>query len=171
MTTLYLLSVWLHILAAVVWLGGIFFLVLVLVPVMRKEPDERRKALFLYAVGEQFRRISWTALGLIFVSGIFNLAYRGFGLSDVWNGRLWQGPFGRAFAVKFTLFILVIILSALHDFVIGPKSTRLWEERPDDPRVLRLRRQAGWIGRITMVLALLIVLMAVMMVRGWPGFR
>jgi putative copper resistance protein D len=33
---LYLLSVWLHIMAAVVWIGGTIFLVIVLVPAIRR---------------------------------------------------------------------------------------------------------------------------------------
>ncbi|MDQ7028707.1 MAG: CopD family protein [Ardenticatenia bacterium] len=168
MRLLYLISVWLHILMAVIWLGGILFLVLVLVPVTRRWGDRRRTARFIHEVGEQFRWIGWVGFGMLLMSGLFNLAYRGYGWADVVSGRLWQGPFGRALAIKLALFGVVVVLSALHDFVIGPRTTRLWEEHPDDPQVARLRRQSRWIGRINLMLALLIVWMAIFMVRGWP---
>lgn len=168
MKTVYLLSVWLHILSAVIWLGGILFLVLVLVPVMRREPDRRRFAALVHAVGEQFRWIGWGCFGLLVLSGTVNLAYRGFDWADLWSGRLWQGPFGRALAIKLFLFALVLILSALHDFAIGPRATRLGRVQPDDPQAVRLNAQARWIGRINLILALGIMFMAVVLVRGWP---
>jgi len=39
---------------------------------------------------------------------------------------------------------------------------------PDSPAAQSLRRQASWLGRANVVLAVVIVLVAVSLVRGWP---
>ncbi|MDR7550880.1 MAG: hypothetical protein QN131_13230 [Armatimonadota bacterium] len=60
------------------------------------------------------------------------------------------------------------------DFVIGPASTRLTLAGHDgappqpDRRALALRRAAAWIGRLNLLLALAVLLLAVALVRGLP---
>ena len=51
---LYQLSVFLHILSAIVWIGGMLFLPLVVVPATRGLPSAERAALF-GVVGRRFR--------------------------------------------------------------------------------------------------------------------
>lgn len=167
MKALYLISVWLHILAAMLWLGGMLYLVFVLVPVLRRQAYGGIAGRFLHEMGVQFRNLGWFCFALLLASGTFNLAYRGFGWADIWNGRLWQGPFGHAFAIKMILFALILVASALHDFWIGPKATAAMRQNPTAPETMRLRRQAGLFGRLNLLLGLFVVFMAVMMVRGW----
>ncbi len=168
MRGLYLLSVWLHVLAATIWLGGTIFLALVLVPITRRLEYRGIAGSLIHQVGVRFRLLGWICLGLLVVSGILNVAYRGFGWADLWSGRLWQGPFGRALGIKLLLVALILLLSALHDFFIGPRATILWQTQPTSPATQRLRRQAGWIGRINLLLALVVVALGVILVRGWP---
>jgi putative copper export protein len=66
MLGIYLLSVWLHIMAAVVWVGGTIFLVIVLVPAIRR-PEFGGFAVAL---------IRFTALLLISVFHDFSLGPR-----------------------------------------------------------------------------------------------
>lgn len=55
MHTLYLVSVWLHIVAAMTWIGGMIFLVAVLVPMLRR-PERRAQAAELFGIlGVRFR--------------------------------------------------------------------------------------------------------------------
>ena len=51
---LYRLLVLVHLLAACVWVGGISFFALVLVPVLRRQRDTRA-AVLVQAVGRRFR--------------------------------------------------------------------------------------------------------------------
>src|SRR5690606_8596520 len=84
MTGLYLTSVTIHVLAALLWLGGMFFLAAVGAPVLRKvEPPSLRAELF-QKLGEQFRRVGWAAIGVLIVTGIINLYFRGLLRAEVW---------------------------------------------------------------------------------------
>lgn len=166
MQTLYILSVWLHILAAIIWLGGMLFLVLVLVPVLRRQEYRGVAGSLIHWTGVRFRWVGWVCLALLLASGMLNLGFRGFTWQDLWTGRLWQGPFGRALGVKLLLVALILLLSVLHDFVIGPRATASWQRAPEAVETRRLRRTASWIGRLNLVLGLIVVLLGVLLVRG-----
>ncbi len=166
MRTLYHLSVWLHVLGASLWLGGMLFLVLVMLPVTRQGEWRQMAASLVRRTGIRFRDVSWVAFAFLLLSGIFNLAYRGYTWADLFSGRLWQGGFGHTLAWKLSLFAAVLLTSALHDFVVGPRATRLWQEEPGGSSARTWRRAAAWMGRLNLLLGVLIVFLAVAMVRG-----
>lgn len=168
---LYLLSVWIHILAAITWIGGMFFLVLVVVPWLRRG-DRASAVAFLRDTGLRFRTVGWACFAILLATGIFNLWSRGVRLSDFGNAT-WRGsPFGRAVLDKLTVFALVLIASAIHDFIVGPRATRAaagGEAAATDPGEMeRMRRWASRLGRLNALLALVLVALGVILVRGWP---
>ncbi len=165
---MYHLSVFLHILAAVVWVGGMLFLALVGIPVLRGLP-ERPRAELVSRMGERFRPVAWLCIVLLVLTGIFNLAYRGVSWESVATGHLWRSPFGQVLAWKLGFVLVLVALSAVHDFHFGPLSTRLVRSAEPDPRTSSiLRRRAAWIGRLNTLLALAVLALAVMLVRGLP---
>lgn len=168
MHALYLLSVWLHILTATLWIGGMLFLAFVLVPVIRRLKDREAAVALVHETGVRFRFVGWGCLGLLLLTGIVNLISRGFGWRDVWSGRILEGPFGQALGLKLLLVAIILLISLLHDFVVGPQATALGQVNPASPRAVRLRRQASWLGRLNLLLAFAVVALGVMLVRGWP---
>ena len=56
-----ILLVWLHVLAAVIWIGGTIFLSVVLVPVFKREPFASQKALLVRTIARRFRVVVWSA--------------------------------------------------------------------------------------------------------------
>src|SRR5687768_15353674 len=108
MRGLYLVSVWLHVIAAAAWVGALVFLAAVLVPVLRRGDDATR-ARVLRQSGPALRALGWTAFAVLLLTGVANLAGRGYELADA-TGRLWWGPFGQAFAWKMGLFAVVLAL-------------------------------------------------------------
>ncbi|HXH11811.1 MAG TPA: DUF4149 domain-containing protein [Alphaproteobacteria bacterium] len=168
MQLLYLLSVWLHILVAAIWVGGMVFLSLVLVPVVRRAEYRGMAASLIRYTGVRFRWVGWACLGVLLVTGPFNLAYRGMTWEDVWSGRLWHGSYGGVLGVKLLLVSLILCLSGLHDFVLGPRASALWQSDPMEPEAGRVRRQAGWIGRLNLILGLGAMACGVMLGRGVP---
>lgn len=160
---LYQLSVFVHILSAIVWIGGMLFLALVVVPVTRGLPPAERAALF-GAVGRRFRAVGWVCIGLLLVTGVVNTTYRGVTWENVLTADLWSTPFGRVLALKLGVVAVMLALSVYHDFVIGPRSVRV--VMGDEAQ--RLRRIASHVGRVEAILALLVVALAVVLVRGLP---
>lgn len=144
------------------------FLTMVIVPVMRKPEYQSFSARLFHQTGLKFRTIGWSCLILFLISGIFNLVFRAGGWQPLHTAQFWQGYFGETLLVKLILFAFILILSAIHDFYMGPKATRLWQEDPHSPRAKTLRKGASWFGRINLLLGLIIVYLAVGMVRGWP---
>jgi len=165
---LYLIAVWLHILAAAIWIGGMVFLSLVLVPVVRCPEYRGVAACLIRRTGLRFRWVGWTCLGVLLSTGTLNLVYRGMTWADVWSGRLWHGSSGGILGIKLLLVGLILCLSGLHDFVIGPRALALWQSNPLEPKAGRVRRQAGWIGRLNLILGLGAMACGVMLVRGVP---
>lgn len=153
---LYQISVWIHIIAATVWVGGMLFLVLVLFPLLRKSDKEDNHEL-IYKVGKRFRRIGWVSLFILFISGILNI-YFSFGLN---LREIFISEFGNILQLKLTVFLLIIIVSFIHDFITGPiirKSTGKKREK--------WRRVTRYLGLTNLFLGLLIVFLGVILVRG-----
>lgn len=166
---MYHLSVFVHVLSAVVWIGGLLFLALAAIPVARKLPEPLR-AEVVADLGHHFRPVAWACILLLVASGIANLAYRGVTWESVVTGRLWQSPFGQVLAWKLALVAAMVVLSAWHDFSLGPKSTELARRANpgDEPQRAALRRRAAWVGRVNALLAVGVLAAAVMLVRGLP---
>jgi uncharacterized membrane protein len=129
---------WIHVLSAITWVGGMLFIALVLVPTARAFDDGGLRTRLLQESGYRFRTIGWIALALLVVTGLLNL---------------WFQPFlAPQFHWKLGFVVLALILSALHDWVLGPRAAL-----PGADPSVRLR--ASWIARVNVVVALAVVLL------------
>jgi copper resistance protein D len=164
MTTLYFTSVTLHVLAALVWLGGMFFLALVGGPVLRGvEPPQLRAALYR-GLGRRFRTVGWMAIAVLLITGVVNLWYRGLmQWSLLSTPEFWSTNLGRALGWKLATVALMLLFSALHDFVFGPRSVRL---APGSAEAVVNRRWSAWMARINAGVGLVLVIAAVRLARG-----
>jgi uncharacterized membrane protein len=167
MRWLYLTSVWLHLLAAITWIGGMFFLVLVVVPWLRSGARVDAGA-FLRETGARFRTVGWSCFAILLVTGLVNLWARGVRPADLLSPAWLGSPFGRAVGLKLLVFALVLGVSGIHDFVLGPRATAAIERDPRSAEAQRVRRQASLLGRVNVLLALCLVALGVVLVRGWP---
>lgn len=168
MHALYILSVWLHLLAAMTWIGGMVFLALVLVPACRLPAYQGIATSLVHVTGVRFRVVGWICLGVLLLTGTFNLAYRGLGLSALLSGPAPFGFFGQILRIKLPVVAAIFLISARHDFVIGPRATAVGSTDPASAEARRLRAWASWMGRVNLLLGLAVVALGVMLVRGWP---
>ena len=124
---MYYISLYIHILSAIFWIGGMLFTVAVLVPASRHKIIEPNRGTFFKIIGEKFSRISWILFLILIISGITNLTTRGFDLRLFFDPGFWQAGFGYFLGIKLIIFSIVLIISGLHDFYFGPKAAKLME--------------------------------------------
>jgi len=161
---MYQILVFLHVIAAVTWLGGMLFLLVVMIPLARRNETVGFGA--LRQAAEKFLPIAWAAKVVLAGSGAY-LAW------EYWNIRpelFFTGDthFVQYLQMKTGLFVIVVLLSLAHDFWLGPRMMdRLAEARasgaplPTGPSRLFVQ----WAARVNLVLAVWIVAFAIWMTR------
>ena len=160
---LYYANVTVHVLAALLWLGGMFFLGVVGAPVLRKvEPPALRAELFRL-LGERFRAVGWGAIAVLILTGLLNLHYRGLLDATLFEASFWGSAYGRALAWKLSSVAAMIGVSVLHDFVFGPAAGRA---TPGTSEATLARRRAAWLARVNALLGVVVVVAAVRLARG-----
>jgi len=114
-----------HLLAAMVWVGGSIALVVAGVPAIRTlEGEPRQRA--MRAIGLRWRPLGYGALLVLLVSGL-PLAGHDYDHS--------RAPFHAVFWVKMALAVALVAASYLHNFVLGPRLQReIREGRPQSTR-------------------------------------
>jgi len=78
------------------------------------------------------------------------------------------GLFRQTLRIKLPVVAMILLISAVHDFVIGPRATAEGGANPTSPHTRRLKAQASWLGRLNLLLGMTVVALGVMLVRGWP---
>ena len=160
---MYALTVTVHLLATLFWLGGTFFLGIVGAPALRGLEPELRSRLFT-EIGVRFRTLGWVAIIILLITGVMNLSFRGLlGPALLGGGDFWLTPFGKILAWKLGLVSVMITLAAIHDFWLGPLSGKLPAGSAEQRRV---RRSVAWMGRTNAILGVLLVYVATRLVRG-----
>jgi putative copper export protein len=161
--SLYYVNLTVHILAAMVWLGGMWFFVIVGAPTLRRiESAELRRDLFS-GLGKRFRTVGWICIGILLATGLANLYFAGL-LPVLTSSRFWATPYGRTLALKLGAVGAMIVLSLLHDFFFGPRASRVGDET--DTVRDRLRRLSSMLGRANALIGVLVVWLAVLLTRG-----
>jgi putative copper resistance protein D len=112
-----LLPLWLHLLAAAVWLGGLAFQGHLLLPLLRQPGSESAVAAAL----KRARRIAWAALALLVLTGVYNL-------TALPPPATWaEGGILRPLALKLFLVVVLLMLSAHRDFALAARLIRAAE--------------------------------------------
>jgi uncharacterized membrane protein len=159
----YYTSVSIHILAAMLWLGGMLFLGVVGAPALRAvEPAELRQKLFR-DIGMRLRGVGWASIGVLVITGIANLRFRGW-LSGggMGSAAFWSTSAGHALAAKLAAVAAMIVISAIHDFLHGPRASRLV---PGSPEAIAARRMAMRLARVNALVGVIVVVAAVRLAR------
>jgi uncharacterized membrane protein len=161
-----------HVLAVIGWVGGGIFLAAVVVPVSRGMQPPGVGVRFLRLAATRFRGLAWGLLLTAVISGLVLLQYSGIGFTVVLE-EPGEGDLVRTFRIKYALVAVLLALSFFHDFVLGPRvaaamdALQPGEERP--PALVAARRRLIMLARVNLVLALAVVVVGLMIVRGIPG--
>jgi len=140
-----------HLLAAIVWVGGTIALVFVAVPPVQRLEGEAR-AHVLREFGRRWRPIGWSALGIAIVTGAI-IASRD-GAFDTTPAK-----FDWVLGIKGALVGLLIAGAYLHDYVLGPGLAR--QIREGHPQ--SFRRVLTAIGRANLLLTIAIPILGALL--------
>ncbi|MBK6929374.1 MAG: CopD family protein [Saprospirales bacterium] len=156
MNTWYFISVFLHVILAAFWIGGMLSLPLVILPGIKQHPD---RIAILYKTGIAFRFYGWVALLALLATGLLNMYLRGLPFTWVF---FTQNSYGILVSWKFLLFTGILAVSGTHDFFFGRKALEEMQHTDNS----RLRQLARWSGRINLLLALAMAFLGVVLSRG-----
>ncbi len=158
---MYFTLVVLHILAAVTWIGGMIFLSLVLAPLVRGRKAAPEFMALFRSAALRFRPIVWVAIAILLITGPMLLSLQGI---QVTSPGSWPG----IVTVKLMLVALLLFLTLFHDLVFGPQVSRV-SAIPDSQRTPSERivfKTARWLPRVSLLIALAVVIAATMLARS-----
>ncbi len=147
-----LLTDWLHLLAAAVWLGGIAQLALTWTGPLIRERGLGR--VVMSEVLDRFGRVALPAFGVVVLTGLLNA------LIELGSPtELWQSSYGRVLAVKMGLVGVVAAISYLHALRLRPRLAA--STPPPAPKLERrhwlLLRREPLVGLAVLAAAALLV--------------
>ncbi len=166
MEIIWLLIRWIHVLAAVTWIGGNLTLAMIIVPYFRQNLPPVKRIQLLTQIGKRFEPVVWGCVMILFFTGIGNV-FESLGLSSGVEVTAYM----RTLLIKLLLFIILIILTALHSFVFGPKLTIAIEGLDETlnqlpPDVNSIRKNLSIVSSLMGVVSLLVLLAAVALNMG-----
>jgi copper resistance protein D len=156
-----IILVWIHLVAATFWVGGMLFLSLVVVPLLKTDPNPQSAQRGFVNLARRFRTLAWGALLLLVLTGAALLGH-------VINFSAPLSSWPSVVITKIILVLMLVAVSLAHDRIIGPKVRVLKQKGSStlsmgDTFLLRL---SPLLGRLTLLLGLGVLLSAVLMVRS-----
>ena len=156
MATYYLVSVFVHVICAAFWIGGMLFIPLVLVPGIKQQPN---RVLLLHKTGIKFRFYGWLSVMVLIITGVLNIHFRGLPFTiDFFTST----SYGKLLTIKLVLFVVMLLVGGIHDFYIGMKSIDEMQQTAGN----RFKMLARWTGMLNLLLALVIAFLGIAISRG-----
>jgi uncharacterized membrane protein len=137
-----LVVLWVHLVGAMVWIGGLAYQTHVLLPGARRG-DPRPFA----DAARRARPVTWTAVALVVLSGFYNVTQLGS------LERVMQSGAGLMLAAKFALVIIAVALAAQRDFAQLP----ILDAAIRGGDATRALSAVGRLDRVVLLLAVVVI--------------
>lgn len=152
---------WIHLLAAITWVGGTIFVAVVLTPLLRRELPRQERMKLVSMVGRRFNTVGWIALSVLLTTGLYNSWLR----LRVFEG-LYTSTYGYILLAKLILVAIVVALTWHHSYRLAPKLEQM-AAAETEPGEEALRVQ----GRLIRVSAVHLLLnIAIVFLAAWLSF-
>ncbi|MCH8815896.1 MAG: DUF4149 domain-containing protein [Chloroflexi bacterium] len=154
---------WIHVLAVTVWVGPQFMMFVAAIPAVRTIEDRRVRAKVMRTIVTRFGWLAWAAMAVIILTGISNI----FQVQDI-DPNVDIGStdirWFHWFSGKMLLVGVMMALTAVHTFVIGPRQLALNEKTDvDEAEAARLRRMSMIISGSALLLSIVVILFAMIL--------
>src|SRR5574341_1831938 len=161
----YLVLVWLHVVAAIIWIGGMVFVGAILVPLARPLPPRDHAAL-LGRVGVRFSLVAWVCIGILLVTGPWLLLNRGRIELLLQPSAMIGVAVGQVLLAMLALIFFMVLLSLIHDFWLGLELVEALAGGENagfegSARLVSLRRGVAWPARLNVAMGVLVVALGV----------
>ena len=156
------LILFLHVLAVLIWVGGLAYQVIVVAPLAGRGTADVAALRIGLGCEARFRAVMWPAVGVALFTGLVNVM-------NVWNslrqaGASLPAPFVSLLVIKLLLVAAMILLQAGQQFVVYPRRLGLAVQSGPDPVALAVwQRRARWLHLATVGLAVPVILCALLL--------
>lgn len=147
-----LLLKWIHLMATVAWIGGMFTNFFIYIPAMGKTLDPPVAGKLMGAAMKRFRVMVYTSILLFAISG-FLMAYLHLGSGDAFSSR---NQMVAILIFKVPLYVLMVILAIFAFEVVAPRVARIAAEGPSQ-KLRKAQRTQKTMAMAGFVLGVLIL--------------
>ncbi len=130
----------LHLLANAAWVGGLFYIGLTLLPVLKKL-DARQRAQVLAVGLPEFSALAIVSAFLLAATGSLNTAIHLTSLD-----QFITTAYGRTLTIKISLFLLMVLISAYHAFILRPRLAQALTEQTTQARAAVVEAEEVTVG-------------------------
>ncbi|MHB1339576.1 MAG: hypothetical protein ACYCYG_12260 [Bellilinea sp.] len=153
------LAYWLHIIATVMWVGGIMTLSVLVIPAARRTLETKDYVALLGRLQEGLQRVGWLSLAVLVGTGMFQMAahpsYDGLlGITNNWAVAIF---------IKHLVISLMVLVSAYLTWGLMPALRRIALQRAagltvDEEKNRLLQRRESLVLTINLVLSIIVLL-------------
>ncbi len=154
---------WIHLLAAAIWVGGSLFIGIVFSPLLKTMYGSIEERLqIMIKVGKRFNKIAVPSLIILMVTGLYN--------SHVLLSKpdlLMATSYGHFLIIKIILVIALIITYIIHVRVIRKDvEEKIMSKQMSTQQIQKLRKKIIILGEITVILSIAILFFASLLDAG-----
>lgn len=152
------IAYWLHMLATIAWLGGLFALFFLVLPAVRRHIPPESASGFLNQVQNRLQWLGWISLVVLAATGMFQMSsnpnYQGFlTISNSWAVAIF---------IKHILVSIMVLVTAYLTWGLLPILNRMMLRRKagkmvDTAQMERLERQEQLLLTVSLVLSILVI--------------
>ncbi|MBS3922180.1 MAG: CopD family protein [Nitrosarchaeum sp.] len=154
---------WIHLLAAAIWVGGSLFIGIVFSPLLKTMYGSIEERLqIMIKVGKRFNKIAVPSLIILMVTGLYN-SHLLLSKPDL----LMATSYGNFLIIKIILVIALIITYIIHVRVIRKDvEEKIMSKQMSTQQIQKLRKKIIILGEITVILSVAILFFASLLDAG-----
>ena len=138
---------WVHLMATVAWIGGMFTNFIVYLPVIAKVLDPPTTGKLMGAVMKRFKVLVYISMGLFLLTGMLRGVISEFPTESLWT---------ILFFLKIGVFVIMVILAVYAFEVLAPKVAKIAAKGPS-PELLRIQKSQMSLAMIGFILGIIIL--------------
>ena len=138
---------WVHLMATVAWIGGMFTNFIIYLPVIGKVLDPPTTGKLMGAVMKRFKVLVYISMGLFLLTGMVRGVISEFPTESLWT---------ILFFLKIGVFVIMVILAVYAFEVLAPKVAKIASKGPS-PELLRIQKSQMSLAMIGFILGIIIL--------------